>query len=197
MTRASRAAAAVSRPVTLVMAALLAAAAAPAPGMAPATLSPPSAALLDALKAAPTAQAAAQIEAKLQEAWHDQATPAVQVLIDQATELAHAGKMDDALADGDAAIALQPDLADLWRRRAETKFALGDDRAAFADLAQALTRDPRLIPAWADLSHFAELRKDYKRALAAWRKVLELDPKGEGAAKRLDRLLHLVNGEPI
>jgi tetratricopeptide (TPR) repeat protein len=105
--------------------------------------------------------------------------------------------MDDALADCDAALVLQPDLADLWRRRAEAKFGLGDDRGAFADLAQALTREPRLIPAWADLSRFAEARKDQKRALDAWRKVIELDPKAEGAAKRLDKLQHAVNGEPI
>jgi tetratricopeptide (TPR) repeat protein len=153
--------------------------------------------LLAALKAAPDSEAAAVIEAKLQDAWQDQATPAVQVLVDHAALSAQAGKFQDALADTEAAVVLQPDLADLYRRRAEDRFALNDDRGAFADLAQALTRDPRLIPAWADLSRFAEARKDNKRALEAWRKVVELDPKGEGAQKRLEKLRHVVNGEPI
>jgi tetratricopeptide (TPR) repeat protein len=175
----------------LAAAAVCLCAAAPPPAVKPAD------ALLARLKAAPDTQAATQIEAKLQEAWHDQATASVQMLMDRAAASGQAGKMDDALADCDAALVLQPDLADLWRRRAEAKFGLGDDRGAFADLAQALTREPRLIPAWADLSRFAEARKDQKRALDAWRKVIELDPKAEGAAKRLDKLQHAVNGEPI
>jgi tetratricopeptide (TPR) repeat protein len=154
-------------------------------------------ALLAELKNAPDAQMAAAVEAKLQQAWHDEATASVQMLMDHAALAGQNGKMDDALADSDAALVLQPGLADLWRRRAEAKFGLGDDRGAFADLAQALSREPRLIPAWADLSRFAEARKDNKRALDAWRKVIELDPKGEGAAKRLDKLQHAVNGEPI
>jgi tetratricopeptide (TPR) repeat protein len=160
---------------------------------------PPTAAqkLLAALKAAPDPQTAALLEARLQDAWHDEATPAVQILTDQATQLGQAGKLAEAQADCDAAIVLQPGLADLWRRRAEARFGQGDDRGAFADLAQALSREPRLIPAWADLSRFAEARHDTKRALAAWRKVMELDPKAEGGARRLDRLQHVVNGEPI
>ncbi len=152
--------------------------------------------LLDALRRAPDAAAAGVLEAKLQESWHDQASPAVQMLIDHAAQAGAGGKMEDALADSDAAIVLQPDLADLWRRRAEAKFGLGDDKGAFADLAQALSREKRSIPAWVDLSHFSEARHDNKRALEAWRRVLELDPQTEGGGKRLERLQHLVSGQP-
>ena len=153
--------------------------------------------LLDALRAAPDSAHAGQLEARLQETWHEQATPAVQMLIDHAAQSSGAGKPADALADSEAALVLQPDLADLWRRRGEAKFGVGDERGAFADLAQALLRERRLIPAWVDLSRFAEARHDNKRALQAWRKVLELDPKTEGGGKRLERLQHLVNGQPI
>jgi tetratricopeptide (TPR) repeat protein len=166
--------------------------------LALAAAAPPSTdALLAALAQAPNEQAANAIENKLQEAWHDQATPAVQMLIDHAVIAAAHEKNQEALADSDAAITLQPDLADLWRRRAEARFNAGDDQGALADLAQALSREPRLIPALADLSRYAELRKNNKRALEAWRKVLELDPKTEGGAKRLDRLQRKANGEPI
>ena len=152
--------------------------------------------LLAALAAAPNERVAGDIEAKLQTAWHDQATPAVQILIDHATIAAAHDKMKDALADSDAAVILQPDLADLWRRRAEARFASGDEAGAVSDLAEALVREPRLIPALADLSRFAELRHDDKRALAAWRRVMELDPHAEGGQKRLERLQKKVNGEP-
>jgi tetratricopeptide (TPR) repeat protein len=154
-------------------------------------------ALLSALKSAPTEQQATLLEQRLVAAWLDQATPAVQILIEQAARKAADAHARDALADADAAIVLQPDLADLWRRRAELRYATGDEAGAIADLAQALSREPRLIPAWASLSLFAEARHDPKRALAAWQKVLELDPKTAHAATRLELLQRKVNGQPI
>ena len=153
--------------------------------------------IFTALKQARSEQQAAALEQTLLAAWHDQATPAVQILLEQANLLAASPHKKDALANADAAIILQPELADLWRRRAELRFASNDEDGAIADLAQALTREPQLIPAWADLSHFSELRKDNKRALAAWQKVLELDPKTANAQKRLEMLQRKVNGQPI
>ena len=86
--------------------------------------------------------------------------------------------------------------ADLWRRRAESRSALGDDRGAVADLAQALSREPRCFPALADLSQFAESRDDFKRALTAWQKLMDMDPKAAGGDVRLKRLQHKVMGQP-
>jgi tetratricopeptide (TPR) repeat protein len=153
--------------------------------------------LFAALKTAPTTASAEAVEAALQVAWHDQATQSVQLLIDQAADKILAGHAKEALADCDAAIVLQPALADLWRRRADARLALGDEDGAAADLAQALSREPRLIPALVDLSQLEEARKSYKQALAAWQKVLDLDPKTQKGEARLDRLRRRVNGEPI
>jgi tetratricopeptide (TPR) repeat protein len=154
-------------------------------------------ALFGALRAAPDAPTAERVEARLQVAWHDQATAAVQLLIDDAAAKIGTGHAQEALTDCDAAVVLQPDLADLWRRRADARLALGDEAGAAADLAQALTREPRLIPALIDLSQLEEARRNYAQALAAWQKVLDLDPKTEKAEARLERLRRLVNGEPI
>jgi tetratricopeptide (TPR) repeat protein len=121
----------------------------------------------------------------------------VQILMQQAARKQAAGHGADAVQDADAAIVLQPDLADLYRQRAELRFATADENGAIADLAQALSREPRLIPALADLSHLAETRHDYKRALAAWQKLLELDPKTNHAQARLDLLQRKANGQPI
>jgi tetratricopeptide (TPR) repeat protein len=153
--------------------------------------------LMAALAVAPNEQIATDLEQRLQAAWHDQATPAVQLLMDHAVIAAHTNQLKDALADSDAAVVLQPDLADLWRRRAEVRYATGDEKGAVADLAEALSREPRLMTAFADLSRFAEARNDNKRALAAWKKMLELDPKTPGGKARLERLQKKVNGEPI
>jgi tetratricopeptide (TPR) repeat protein len=153
--------------------------------------------LFAALRAAPNSASAEAVEAALTSAWHDQATQSVQVLIDQAAEKLAAGKPQEALADCDAAIVLQPQLADLWRRRAEARLALGDEEGAAADLAQALQRDPRQLPALVDLSRLEEARKQYGQAMAAWQKLLDLDPKTQGGTARLERLRRRAHGEPI
>jgi tetratricopeptide (TPR) repeat protein len=153
--------------------------------------------LFAALKAAPGPAAAGAVEEQLLAAWHDQASPSVQILMDQAQGELAAGKAAEALANLDAALVLQPTVADLWRRRAEARSALGSDAGAAADLAQALSREPRLLPALVDLSQFAEGRKNYKEAVAAWERVLALDPKMEKGAARLERLRRKMNGEPI
>ena len=151
---------------------------------------------LDSLKTASTEQQAVAIEARILAAWHAQLTPSVQLLVERADSEMHQDKPKDAAADFNAAIELQPESADLWRRRAESRSALGDDRGAVADLAQALSREPRCFPALADLSQFAESRDDFKRALTAWQKLMDMDPKAAGGDVRLKRLQHKVMGQP-
>lgn len=157
---------------------------------------PDTALLLAALAAAPDTRTAGEIEHKLEQAWYNQASPAVQILLDHAAMSVGHGQADAAVADTNAAVTLQPDLADVYRRRAEARYAAGDDKGAVADLAQALSRDKLMVPALMDLSRIAEAEHDNARALAAWKRVLELDPKTEGGEKRLDLLTRKVNGEP-
>lgn len=158
---------------------------------------PTPASILDQLKVARSDAEAAALEALLQTTLYGQASAAVQLLLDSSLAEIHEGKPEDALHDADAAVELQPGLAEVWRRRAEARFANGDDKGAFVDLAQALSREPRLVTAWADVSRFSEARKDYKRALEAWQKLLELDPHTEKAKSHLDFLQRKANGQPI
>ncbi len=153
--------------------------------------------LLDQLKDAPTPLQAGALETKIENAWRSMATPAVQLLVENAmTELQH-NNTKAAFDNLDAAVDLQPGLADLWRLRGQARFAAGDEPGAAADLAQALSREPRDFPALADLSRIAEERKDYKDALSAWEKFIQVDPHAEGAEKRRDLLQRRVAGEPL
>jgi len=181
------------RGICLVTAAVFLAAAAPPDPAQP---------LLDALKQAPTPLQAATIEAAIEQAWRAMATPAVQLLVESAmAKLQHndpkTGGIKSAVEDMDAAIDLQPGIADLWRLRAQVRFATGDEAGAAADLAQALSREPRCFPALADLSRMAEARHDYKDALLAWDKFLQVDPHAEGAQQRRARLQRQLSGEPL
>jgi tetratricopeptide (TPR) repeat protein len=156
-----------------------------------------AAALLDALKAAQSAEQAQQLEAQITAAWRAQITPAVQLLVTHALQAMQRGDQKTAIGDLDAALDLQADQPDLWRLHAEARFAAGDDRGATADLAQALSREPRCFTALADLSRFAESRNDYPRALEAWQRLLEIDPKVKQGEARLEKLQRKLSGQQL
>ena len=85
----------------------------------------------------------------------------------------------------------------LWRLHAEARYANGDDRGAYADLAQALSREPRCFPALADLSRMAEARNDNSRALQAWRRYLAIDPHAPRGEARLLVLQRKISGDAL
>jgi tetratricopeptide (TPR) repeat protein len=153
--------------------------------------------LFEALKTSPTEQQSEALETQIALYWRSQITPAVQLLLEHASQAMAKQDRPTAIGDLDAALDLQPEQADLWRLHAEARFANGDDRGAYEDLAQALSREPRCFPALADLSRFAESRDDFPRALEAWQRFLEIDPKAPHAAGRLEALERKVAGQPL
>ncbi len=169
--------------------ALLLAAAAPSPDRA--------APLLDALAHAPSEQQAEMLEQQIGATWRAAVSPAVQLLADRAMQSLGQQDPRTAIGDLDAALDLQPDSALLWRLHAEARFANGDSRGAYADLAQALSREPRCFPALADLSRMAESKNDGKRALQAWQRYLQIDPHAPRGEARLQILQRKVSGDAL
>jgi tetratricopeptide (TPR) repeat protein len=151
--------------------------------------------LLAALKAAPTEQAAAPIEANLAQLWLEQGSAAVTLLMSRGLRDLKAGAHQDAIDDFSDAIALDPDLAEAWRQRAIARYEQGDTPGAVRDLEETLKREPRHFGAFETLSRIAENRKDWKSAYSAWQKVLEIDPKTPGGEQRLKDLRRRAMGE--
>ncbi|HYZ61027.1 MAG TPA: hypothetical protein VE650_01130 [Acetobacteraceae bacterium] len=153
--------------------------------------------LLTALKAAPTEEAAAALETQIRTLWAEAATPAVRLLLSRGTRELSEGATDDALASFDAALDLSPDLLEGWRGRAQARRASGDYVGAVRDLEELLKREPRSFLAFQDLSRLAEARGDWRGALVAWRKVLELSPRTPGGQLRLRDLRRRALGEEL
>ncbi|MBV9734728.1 MAG: tetratricopeptide repeat protein [Acidisphaera sp.] len=153
--------------------------------------------LLAALKAAPSEEDAAVLEARIRQAWLEAGTPAVTLLMSRGLRDLQAGAQKEAEADFDAAIALDPGLAEAYDRRAIARFQQGDYAGAVRDIEETLKHEPRDFIAWQDLSRIAESRQDWNGAYAAWRKVLEIDPRTPGGQARLDDLRRRALGEGI
>ncbi|MEO1491159.1 MAG: tetratricopeptide repeat protein [Pseudomonadota bacterium] len=97
--------------------------------------------------------------------------------------LAHAarGNYLAALADYDAAIALDPDNAAAFSNRGNAHAALGDMLKALADHSRAIEIDPKYVSAWHNRGVDHEELGNPRAALADYRQALDLDPDHRGA----------------
>ena len=162
----------------------------------PTTAAPkPNDALLNALRVAPTEAEAEVIEGKLRSAWADAASPAIKLLLGRGRRELSEGAAADSFDSYAAALDLDPELLEAWRGRAAARVRLGDTPGAVRDLQEVIKREPRNFAAWQDLSRIAEVRGDYKAALAAWQRLLDVDPRSPGAQDRLKELRRKVYGE--
>jgi tetratricopeptide (TPR) repeat protein len=151
--------------------------------------------LLDALKTAPSEEAAAPLEAQITEIWLQAGSPAVSLLMARGLREMKAQTPDDAVEDLGAAITLEPDFAEAYHQRAIARFAAGDTAGAVADLQQALQREPRDFGAFRTLAAIAESREDWKSAYAAWQHLMDIDPKTPGGEDKLKDLRRRALGD--
>lgn len=153
--------------------------------------------LFEALKHAPSEEAAQAVEAQIWQAWLQQGSPAVQLLMRRGLRHLEARALEDALEDFDAVIALAPEIAEAWHRRATVYFLRGEHENAARDIAETLAREPRHFGALAGLSHLHEARGDFRAALRAHEAALAIHPRLRGGEARLRELRRKALGEGI
>lgn len=151
----------------------------------------------DALRNAPDEQGGRMAEAALRQLWSRQATPAVALLLNRGVRTLRGGQAADALEDFDAALLLEPRLADAWHWRAQAHAAAGDVPAAATDLRESLRLEPRHFAALVTLSRLQEEARDAAGALRSFRAALEIHPQLPGGAARLRELTRLAEGEAM
>jgi len=151
----------------------------------------------EALRTAPDEAGARMAEAALRQLWSRQATPAVALLLNRGIRTLRGGQAADALEDFDAAILLEPSLADAWHWRAQAHAAVGDRQGAATDLRESLRLEPRHFPALVTLSQLQEEARDASGALRSFRAALEIHPRLPGGAARLRELVRAAEGEAM
>jgi tetratricopeptide (TPR) repeat protein len=151
--------------------------------------------MFDALKTAPSEEAAAPLEAHITDMLLHQGSPAVTLLMSRGLRELKGDAPQDAVDDLGAAITLDPKFAEAYHQRAIARFAAGDTMGAIADLQQTLELEPRDFGAFRTLATIAESREDWKGAYAAWQKLMEIDPKTPGGQERLKDLQRRAFGD--
>ncbi|MCC7428914.1 MAG: tetratricopeptide repeat protein [Alphaproteobacteria bacterium] len=152
--------------------------------------------LFERLRSAETDQAAQAIESQIWAAWTFAGTPAVTLLMRRGMRNMEARALEDALEDFDAVLALAPDLAEAWNKRATVYFLMGDDANSVRDIQEALRREPRHFGALSGLSLIYERQQNYEAALRAFEAALAIHPRLEGAEERRQDLRRRAFGDP-
>jgi Tfp pilus assembly protein PilF len=151
--------------------------------------------MLDALKTAPSEEAAGPLEMQITQLWMQAPSPAVSLLMMRGLREMKAQTPQDAVEDLGAAITLEPDYAEAYHQRAIARFAAGDTAGAIADLHETLNHEPRDFGAFRMLSAIAESQEDWKSAYAAWQQLMAIDPKTPGGEDKLKDLRRRALGD--
>ncbi len=151
--------------------------------------------MLDALKVAPNEESAGAIESRLRRLQLEASTPAVTLLMNRGLRDLIAAQYDDAIEVFTDAITLDPDHAEAWHQRAVAKYRAGNTVGAINDLNETLVREPRSLAAFRTLTEIASAREDWKAALAAWEKLLEIAPRLPNAEERRKDLRRKAFGQ--
>jgi tetratricopeptide (TPR) repeat protein len=153
--------------------------------------------LLDKLKTTETDEEAATIEEEVWDAWLVSGSPTVDVLMKRGLEYQQQEDLEGARDAFDRVIALKPDYAEAWNRRAVLFFNDGKYDEAIADLESALTYEPRHFGAWIGLAMIFESINRPEAALRAYEKALAIHPHAQAAVQGKKRLDKVVNGSAL
>ena len=153
--------------------------------------------LLDKLKTVASEEEAATIEEEIWDAWLVSGSATVDIMMKRGLEYQESEDQQSARDMFDRAIAIKPEYAEAWNRRALLFFNDGKYDEAVADLESTLTYEPRHFGAWIGLGMIFESIDRPEAALMAYRKALEIHPHAAAAQQGEKRLSRVVEGMPI
>jgi tetratricopeptide (TPR) repeat protein len=148
------------------------------------------------LKELPVSDAQA-LEDQIWRIWHASGSPSTDLLLARVETMLAADALESAIKLLDEIIAISPDFAEGWNKRATVYFLRNDFPAAMRDAEHALRLEPRHFGAWAGLGAiFLELGQDAK-ALLAYQEALKINPHLTDIAKEAERLTLSARGRSI
>ncbi|HEV3397527.1 MAG TPA: tetratricopeptide repeat protein [Xanthobacteraceae bacterium] len=153
--------------------------------------------LFEALKAAPDAEIAKQVENRIWAIWLVSGSDTANLLMNRVKAALEAKDTKLAIQLLDSIIELKPDYIEAWNRRATLFFSMRDYGRAMADIREVLSREPRHFGALAGLGMILEEVGDDKQALEAYRKALAINPHMQKIPDLVKGLTEKVEGRDI
>ena len=153
--------------------------------------------LFDALKAAPSSEEAATVEAKIWAIWLEAHDPAIDKLMEEGSEAMAAQQFGTALAKFNAIIEQRPDFAEGWNKRATLYYLMGDYEHSLADIDHTLELEPRHVGALSGLG-LVNMQMEREAAAAdAFERVLTIEPQSVSAKRNLTIVKDILKRKSI
>lgn len=153
--------------------------------------------LLDALAEAEDGQAADGLAREIQGLWNRSGSDAVDVLMLRASAAMRSSHFGVALDLLDTVIALAPDYAEGWNRRATVHFMREDYASSIADVQRVLRLQPRHFGALVGIGMILDDLGQDREAALFLREALRVHPFLSNARERLAVIDARLQGTPI
>jgi tetratricopeptide (TPR) repeat protein len=153
--------------------------------------------LFEALKAAPDADTAKQVENRIWALWTASGSDTANLLMTRAKAAIDGKDLDLAIKLLDSIVEIKPDYIEAWNRRATIHYMRKEFGRAMEDIRQVLIREPRHFGAISGLGMILQEFGDEKRALDAFRKALAIHPHLQKIPDMVKSLTEKVEGRDI
>lgn len=153
--------------------------------------------LFDSLSKAQSPADAKRFTSTIEQLWMRSGSDTADLLASRAFEALKREDADLAIELLDNVVALQPDFAEAWNKRATLHYMRGDLARSMLDIRETLEREPRHWGAWSGLGRILEETGEKRQALQAYRRALAVNPQIEGLQERADRLAAELRGQDI
>ncbi len=153
--------------------------------------------LLAVLKRTADQKEAAKISRQIQGLWSQSGSDTIDLLMKWAEDGINQQNYAMALDFLDNVVALQPDYAEGWARRAAVHVQLNDLTLAMSDLHRSLSLEPRNYNALFLVGSILEMTGRNKLALKAYEDALQIYPQMQRAQKRVGDILEDQTGRAI
>ena len=153
--------------------------------------------LFGALKAAPDAASAKQVENRIWALWVASGSDTANLLMTRVKTAIEANDLNLAVQLLDAVVKIKPDYIEAWNRRATIHYMRKEFGESLQDIRQVLIREPRHFGALSGLGMILQEFGDEKRALEAFRRALEIHPNLQKIPDLVKTLTEKVEGRDI
>ena len=153
--------------------------------------------LFDRLKAAPDAQVAEAVAARIWSIWSEAGDRAVRILMRDGVTAMSRRDLRTALSKFDQIVLIAPGFAEGWNKRATVNYLVGNYRESLADIDKTLVLEPRHFGALSGRGLvYLELGEE-TRALESFEAALEVYPLLPGARFNAEVLRKRIGGDDI
>jgi len=153
--------------------------------------------LFGALKAAPDAESAKQVENRIWALWLASGSDTANLLMTRVKTAIDSKDLDLAIQLLDAIVKIKPDYIEAWNRRATIRYMRKEYAQSMEDIRQVLIREPRHFGAMSGLGMILQEFGDEKHALDVFRRALEINPHLPKIDEMIKSLTEKVEGRDI